>query len=67
MEELIEYVIQFKPQDEEEWRDVLKPEGYICENLENALLTKKSYQRTSSHYFRIIKRGYHKAFELIVE
>ena len=67
MEELIDYVVQYKPQDEEVWRDVVQPGGFVCGNLEHALLAKESYQRTCNHYYWIIKRGYHKAFEIVVE
>ena len=67
MKELIDYVVQYKLQDEEEWKDVLQPGGFVCENLEFALLEKEAYQKKSNHDFRIIKRGYHKAFELVVD
>jgi hypothetical protein len=65
-EEVILYVVQYKPQEGEEWKDLLSSDAY-CKELEHALRVKEYYQRTPDHDFRIIKRGYHKSFELLEE
>ena len=67
MKELIDYVVQFNPQEEEEWKDMLQGGGFVCGNLEFALLEKEAYQRESNYDFQIIKRTYHKAVEIVVE